>query len=584
MQSRAARFALLSVLVAGCARIERSAGLEPNTGRRLVARAAVSASEGGVVAPRHASDLFANVRLSVPPRALAVDQELEIWVRFGDARLPSVVQTFELEPLGLELALPATLTIEYAEGYAQTAGAVWSELQISAWSFDSDPSRDLDLLPISDRDIEANLVTTRVDRLATCFCMHSELRALTLPIAQIVDPALPMQAEIVDGLPVESAHGSRGFRIGRGTLEGFFAGLPSRNLLVVPGIFGDALHVTGDEGLLPEDVTAGLNPDFDNIVVFRYPAGRAIRENGNRLYDVIATRAAPGFQFSALAHGGGGLVLRWALERAHADPSRAGFRPEDPALGELCDRAVFLGTPNGGAPVVALRFDAILAASQTNDRRFVQGLADLIPDQSSLIDELNADPAVGHTSYFSIAGDVAGGGSDGLVEVSSALASIGLGPRPVSHLVFSGPIYDHFALLAAGRRTGVAEQARLWFDKVSGNSRPIVGAVLSPVGVASGVVEVPYALADADADICSVAAVFTTDGAHWSIATPANGGGYVQTKNSAPAPGFGQSFHWNSGADGFTRGVPQRVVLRIVAADVGGYGVVGETGWFQVQN
>ncbi|MBI5853008.1 MAG: hypothetical protein HZB39_18515 [Planctomycetes bacterium] len=584
MRSSPARLALLVLIVPlACARIERTSGIEPLEGRRLLARATIGAA-GGTVAPARASDLHARVRLVVPAGALAQDVEIAIQVRYGDPRLPSVVQSFELEPRGLDLALPAAFTAEYASAYEISAGAVWNELDIAAWSFATDPARDLRLHDAIDRDVERNLVTMQVDVLGTCFCMHRELRALTLPGAELVDPSSPMLARFVGELPVETVDGPRAFRIGRGTLDGFFAGVPSRNLLVVPGVFGDALLLAGDDALLPQDATEGLNGDFDNIVVFRYAAGRAIRENGNRLYDLLARRIAPGFRCDAIAHGGGGLVLRWALERAHADPSRADYREGDRPLVEFVDRVVLLATPNDGAPVVALRFEAILAATYTSDARFVQGLADLIPGRSTLIDELGNAPPASSARYFSIAGDVAGGGNDGLVDVSSAVGSPGSWPHLVSHFVFSGPGYDHFALIAGARRTGVTHQARLWLDKITANSRPTVGAVLSPVGVAGGVIEVPYSLADADADICSVAAVWTVDGAHWFIATPANGGGYVQAKNSTPAPGLGHVFHWHSVADRIGAGAQQRAVLRIVASDGGGYGVVGETGWFAVQN
>lgn len=585
MRFRFASLLLLSAAIPlGCARIERTTGIEPYEGRLLVARTRVSGELGGEVAVADPRGLHSAVRLVVPAGALPADTELSIWVRYGDPRLPSVVQTFELEPRGLRLAIPASFDVQYSESYELTAGGVWNELDVVPWSFVDDPAKDLRMHEARSHDVDDNVVGTQIEQLGSVFCMHRELRTLTLPAAELVDPETPVHATLVEGLPVETVGGERAYRIGRGTLAGFFAGQVSRNLLVVPGVFGDSLVLAGDNGLLPQDSTEGLNGDFDNIVVFRFAAGRAIRENGNRLYDLLRQRIAPGFRCDAIAHGGGGLVLRWALEQAHADESRTGYAPMDRPLGEHFDRVVLLATPNDGAPAVALRFEAILAAADTADARFVQGLADLIPGRSPVIDLLGAAPPPTGQRYYSIAGDVAGGGSDGLVEVSSAVGRDGSWPHLESHLVFSGPSYDHYTLIAGARRTGVALQARLWFDKVSANSRPVVGSVLSPVGVVAGVVEVPYALVDADSDVCSVAAVWTIDGAHWSIATPADGFGYVQTKNSTPAPGLGHRFYWNTVADGVGTGIQQRAVLRIVASDGGGYGVVGETGWFGVAN
>ena len=45
-----------------------------------------------------------------------------------------------------------------------------------------------------------------------------------------------------------------------------------------------------------------------------------------------------------------------------------------------------------------------------------------------MIDELGNPPPASSARYFSIAGDVAGGGNDGLVDVSSAVGSPGLSP------------------------------------------------------------------------------------------------------------------------------------------------------------
>ena len=569
--------------ISGCGKIERISGVAPLQARRLVAQGTVTTDAGGRVAPTSATALHAGVSLAIPPGAVATEQHVEIWVRYGDPRLPSVVQSFELEPRGLVLAIPATIVVEYSRAYELTAGEIWSELGIAAWSFVDDPAQDLSLRPSLDLDLERNLLTSRVDRLGTVFCVHKELRSLALPEASLVDPAVEVRAELLGNQPVASVDGRQSIRIGKGTLDGFFVGDVSSNLLVVPGAFGQALQITGNDGMFPPDVAAGLNGDFVNIVAFGYPAGHAIRDNGNRLYDAIRSRAAAGFGCCALAHGGGGLVLRWALERAHLDPERIGYQETDPPLSESVDRVVFLATPNDGAPAAALRFDAILAAVQTQDQRFVQGLADLVPLPGGIVDVLNSGHAPG-TRYFVIAGNVAGGGSDGFVEVSSALGSAGPNLGAESHLVFSGTSYDHFALLAAGGRTGVANQSRVWFGKSFRNNRPVVAAVVSPAGVTAGVVTVPYSLADAEGDNCVVAAVYTLDGGNWAIATPAGGGGYIESKSSLPAPGFEHVFHWNSVADGVGLQTVERAVLRIVAADDGGYGVVGDTGWFQIQN
>ncbi|MFO1053877.1 MAG: hypothetical protein U1F36_16795 [Planctomycetota bacterium] len=584
MLGRAPSLLLLALtLSAGCSRFEHQSGVEPLSDRRLIAQGRITGETGGVLAAT-ADGLMPRVVLDIPPGAFEGEQEVTLWVRFGDPRLPSVVQSFEIEPRDLRLHLPATLDLQYDPSYAATAGEVWAETDIAAWEFVTDPSSDLRLCQVRERDLEHNLVRTALDRFGTLFCMHRELRSLALQPAGLVDPAVPVHTESLGSTPVESEGGASAVRVGRGSLDAFFASGVGQNLLVVPGGYGEALHIVGDTGMFPADVEAGLNSDFANIVAFRYPAGHAIRANGNALYAAIADRASVGFGCQILAHGSGGLVARWALEHAHEDPTRPGFRAGDRPLTNYVERVVFMATPNDGAPVVASRFGAVLAALGTRDAHFVEGLADLVPTEGGVLELLDSGRGASATRYFTIAGDVAGGGSDGLVDVSSAIGTQGDGLRAESHLVFSGPAYDHFALLALAGRTGVLGQVRTWFGKAHGNSRPIVSELTSPIGATGGVIEIPYSLVDAESDTCVVAALYTLDGSNWFVATPANGQGYLQTRNSLPAPGLRHAYFWNSRADGIGIQNVDRVVIRIVASDGGGYGTVGESGWFQVSN
>jgi hypothetical protein len=578
---RRAALAALTLSLAACTRIERSNGVAPLVDRRLVVEGVLGPA-GGTLEPGPRQAL-AGIRLTIPPGALQREESIQVWARFGDPRLPSVVQSIEIEPRGLVLDTVATVTLPWSQSYSATAGEIWPDIDIEAWDFLHSPHRDLSLRLAVDRDVERRLLTTTIPRFCSIFAMHAELRSLVLGEPQLVDPTQPIATTRLGALLVRDDAGAEAIHVGQGTLDAFFAGGAEANLLVIPGADGEALRISGVDGLFPGPGQGGLSDEFANVVAFHYPSARGIRETGNWLYDSIRQRAQVGFACQALAHGGGGLVLRWALERAHADPQRPGFTANDRPLGELVERAIFLGTPNDGAPAVVNQFDALLAAIETPDARFVQGLADLIPGDSTVLDLLATDIRPATTRYFTLAGDVTGG-SDGLVDVASALGDANKSLGAESKIVLNGPIYDHFALLMLGGRTGVLHQSRIWLGRDSANTRPLVSSLLTPVGGSTRTIDIEYRLVDADRDSCSVFMLYSFDGLRWFVASAAGFGGNIQTRGSLPAPGAAQVFRWDTLSDGIGLTGVARVVVRMVAADTGGIGITAESGWFMVYN
>lgn len=572
---------LLLAALTGCVDVERESGIVPLARTQLLARARVAAAAGGTVAPG-ADQGFDGVRVVIPPGALAEDTDIEIHVRFGDPRLPSVVQSFEIRPAGLRLAAPATIGVLYSEFYAATVAPLWHEGDIALYSFVAEVGEDERAHEVAQRDAERNLLETHTDRLGTFYCLHQPLRTLIAQPTRLVDPAVPLRATLVAGRPERSADGPLEVPIGKGSLASFWQSTADRNLLVLPGLLGDPLQIAGPGSFAPGTPQGGLNEDFDNVVVFQYPSGRSLRESANRLYDILLANAGPGFGCSVLAHGTGGLVARYAIERAHLDPERLGHAPEQPALDAIIPWVVFVGTPNQGAPAVQARFQSLLSALFASDVPFVQGLIDLAPAPDSFVATLNRGWDRPASRYFAIAGDVDGAQSDGLVDVISAVGVPQAFSRPDAHQVFNGPIYDHASLLVFANRTGVIDQAREWFEKSAGDAPPVVGSIRTPTGLGSGTIEIPLSISDAESRPCRLIALWSRDGRSWLPATPE--GGWPLLLPSSPAPGEPVVFRWDSAADGAGLADAEQVTLRFLIADPGQIGTPGETGSFPVRN
>ena len=580
--STAALCAASAALVC-CAEIERQRGAEPLRRSQTVARQWVTVAGGGVVIPSGGGALHRALRVEFPPGSVPEDTEVEVIAHYGDPRLPSVVQSFEIRPIGLALTRPASVSIEYAAVYDDSVGSVFDAQDLALYSFVDDPRADGRAHQIEGHDEVQRVVTTQAGRLGTFFVLHEPLHALFVQPTRLIDPTKPLMATVIDGQLALSDAGPVRVPVGRGSIAAFWSGTAERNLLVLPGLMVEPQVVMSPGSILPQAPAAGLNEDFDNIVVFWYPSGQSLRDSANRLYDLIAEQAGPGFGCRILAHGSGGLVARYALERAHQDPTRAGYADDDPPLAARIDRVVFVGTPNQGASVISAQLDRLLEIVLPADRVFVQGVIDLLPEAGSFVADLNRGWVEPPTEYFTIAGDVAGGHSDGLVAVNSALGVPAPSSRPDAYQVFSGPIYDHHSLLVFADRIGVVEQARDWFGKSGPLSTPAIGSVETPQGAQAGIVELPFSLSDAQQDVSFVDAVWSIDGTHWRRATSADGPTPLALR-SAAAPGEPQTFRWDSRADQVGVVDRVRVVLRLLVADHSGTGIAGQTGGFIVDN
>lgn len=571
----------LAALV-GCVRVERISSSEPLDRGAVLARGQVTAATGGTLTAEIGGE-FEGVQLIVPPGAVPADVEVVLRGRFGDPRLPSIVQTVEIEPRELELNRPAQLTLRYSTTYARTAGQIWQESEVEIYGFQVAPTEDERVEVIVDRDLELHTIDAAITRFGTFCAMHPVLRSLVSQPTRLIDPAEPLDARFVAGQLRLSEGGEVPVNIGEGRLGEFWGASAERNLIVVPGLLTDPLATSSAGGPTPLQSRGGLELDFANVIVFQYPTGRSFQESGNALYDLIRESARPGFGCQILAHGTGGLVVRQAIERAHEDSSRPGYSPGQAKLDTLVDRAVLVATPNQGASVAQSRFDYLLAGVLPADQPFVQGVLDLLPGSGSFVDQLNDGWVQPTTEYFAAAGDFDGSHQDGLVDVTSALGLPTATARPEGHQIFSGPIYEHAALFLFSETVGVLDQARHWFGKARGNTPALVGAVQTPADGSRGVIEIPIRVTDPEGAACLVLPMVSIDGGEWRFARGPVGSSFFIARG-APAPGSEEVFRWDSTADGAGLAGPSLATFRFLIQDGNRPGIAGQSGEFSVDN
>lgn len=571
----------LAALV-GCVRVDRISSSEPLDRGEILARGQVTTATGGTLTAGIGGE-FEGVRLIIPPGAVPADVEVVLRGRFGDPRLPSIVQTIEVEPRELQLNRAAQLTLRYSTTYARTAGQVWPESEVEVYGFQTAPIDDERVEVIVGRDGEVHTLDASITRFGTFYAMHPVFRTLVSQPTRLIDPSESVDARLVDGQLQLSAGGDVPVRIGEGRLGEFFGESAERNLIVVPGLLTDPLVTSSAGGPTPLQSRGGLELDFANVVVFQYPSGRSFQESGNALYDLITGSARTGFGCRILAHGTGGLVVRQAIERAHLDPSRPGYAPGQPKLDTLVDRAVLVATPNQGASVAQSRFDYLLAGVFPADQPFVQGVVDLLPGPDSFVDRLNDGWVQPLTEYFAVAGDFDGSHQDGLVDVVSALGLPTAVARPEGHQIFSGPIYEHAALFLFSETIGVLDQARHWFGKSRGNTPALVGAVETPPDGSRGVIEIPIRVTDPEGAPCLVLPMVSVDGGEWRFARGPVGSSFFIARG-APAPGAREVFRWDSVADAAGLTGASMVTFRFLIQDGNRPGIAGQSGEFSVDN
>ncbi len=577
---------LVTCLVTGCVKVERTTGIAAIKTRFLVAEGTVTVEHGGTIEATARTNPHRGVKLVVPPVAVAEDTKISIFARYGDPRFPSVVQTFEIEPADIQFVRPAELTIQYSELYAYALEPLLFEDQIEVFSTSpNQPESGFQYKSVHARDTDLNLLSFDIQEAGQFACMHGTLYAMIYQTPKIIDPNEAIQVADVRGQVLEVTESSQTTQVGQGSLKDFWSTDSSQNLLVIHGLMSTPFHMQSFASFVPPEPNTGFKGDFRNTLVFQYPSGHSIAANANRLYDIIDENRTPGFGFNIVAHSAGGLVARYLIEKSHLDPSRPGYSEGDPKIDDLVDNLVFVGTPNKGATVAGQQFGELISTFIKQDAPFVQGLLDLIPGPSGFTNQLNNNWEAPATKYFAIAGDTGLSRGDGVVEVASALGLPVEWSRNNSHYqVFNGPIYEHASLSAFADRTGVIAQGRAWFNKNLSNTPPVVGSIITPVGTTQGEADIEFRLTDQDLDPCALKVEFSLDGGQWNPATTAFRGTRITNVASQQAPGKSLLLVWNARLD--TGSITNRFLarIRITPFDRFGPGTTGISGLFLVDD
>lgn len=175
-----------------------------------------------------------------------------------------------------------------------------------------------------------------------------------------------------------------------------------RNILLIHGLFGEPAGLSG--------LTEFLLSECANVMLYQYPSGRSIADNGEtlRLRMMSLLRFEPDLRFDVVGYSMGGLVARYAREQTGP-------------FGNRIDNVITLGSPHTGA-VGANIFDFFFGPGPATPESLSPGVSDM-KDDSAFLRGLNQSPVQGSTRYFFLAGEPQPNrGNDGVVSVRSALA------------------------------------------------------------------------------------------------------------------------------------------------------------------
>lgn len=372
-----------------------------------------------------------SVELEIAAGAVAVPTLFRVRLDVDGEQLPSLFPVYRIEPAAQSFA-PGAVTVRVQAGDVLFGTGV---PPLTMFRRDGPGSPWLPVLDAS-FDGTGRVATAVVDRLGEFVVLDGNLHRLFTQPFEIPDPSDPLAIVNVNGAtvivdpPTSGGSPTALFEIGSGSLASFWNSSAKDNVLILPGVLGSPADFLGGE-----DLVANLSLIADNVVLLSYPSARGVRDIANRLYDTIQANRRAGFGCSIVGHSMGGLVGRYLLEQSPTDPDRAGFAPGDPALTDIVDHLVMIGTPNAGAPTITQAFSPFVTALPLEERRFLQTAHDLDGQPGSLPLEMNSTFVDNATVYHVVYGDV-GGGSDGVVSTSSALAVPLSGPETV--MMFPG--------------------------------------------------------------------------------------------------------------------------------------------------
>ena len=402
-----------------------------------VASATVGPAGGTVV---FTAGPHAGVGLHVPPGALAAPTLVTLRAEIVVDPILSVFPVYRVEPRGVPLQQPATITLRAASQLVQGDGQLVATGLVQPRAVDAWQPMATTVV-----DAEQRVVASSTPWLGDFAVLNAPLHRLFTQPRALLDPATPTPIATIAGGQAVFAAGDLTVRVGRGSLASFWSSPASANVLVVPGLFGSPVDYLGAQNLV-----AALPASAQNVVVLSYASGRGVAATANELFDLIAAQRQAGFGCSIVGHSMGGLVGRYLIERSHADALRPGWQPGAPSLAGAVARLVMLGVPQNGCDIGEQLVATLLAQSRPEEQSKLQAAIDLSYRADAVTVAINAGYVDNATRYHVVHGGL-GFGTDGVVTIASALA-LPLGPGETA---VGFPVL-HDALHAEAAANGVA--------------------------------------------------------------------------------------------------------------------------------
>ncbi len=445
----------------GCGGAESDAPPPTPVLQELLAEGVVGPGGGRIEVTDPKSPHF-GVGIVIPAGALIAPVTLRVLRVDGRLETLSTVDHYRFEPVDLPLRSAARITIGYRADLVTQLAATFAEEQLEVFDESGSPR----LLETFERFPDQNRIALLSQRLGTLFALPVDLFLALHAETQLIDPEKRVPFSRRRGRTLPILNGEENAVIGRGSLADFFVSDATRNLLVVHGYLESPIDYTGVADWIPDPGPGGLLSTRANVIAFQYPSGRPISETANRLYELLLDRARRGFSTDVVAHGMGGLVIRYLLERSHLDQEVFFASAPPPRADTWVERVVLVGTPNLGVDPGALPLLGVFDRSGPADRRRLSGVDDLVTSETGLTTDLNQFFDEPEVQYFGIAGEVFDTRGDLFVSVLNVLQAPPALQSPLFSSRFLGGFeFEHLNLHAQAGTNGVLDQILRYLER-----------------------------------------------------------------------------------------------------------------------
>lgn len=307
-------------------------------GVQLAASQFVHANAGGTVTVLDIASPMYGTSIVIPAGAMEADGEIRAHSVQGGVTLPAAAQGFDLSP-SQNFAQPVRIEYHYTDEWVADLG-IASEFNIALFHRNEATGAWEMLNTIVNPTL--NIARATTTSFSSFALFVNDLDAITGPLANsiyFIEPLRPCQQSnqadaAVDFLLINSLLWQKAELV---HVKGKRFERHKKNALLIHGVTSrpENFQVLQDFAI----------QRYDNVVFYRYPSGRHIRDNAATLERLLGENAmgSPDYPFSTIdviAHSMGGLVAR-AL---HEDPALTGRRTMLPFA-----NLITLATPHTGS-------------------------------------------------------------------------------------------------------------------------------------------------------------------------------------------------------------------------------------------